>query len=489
MADCEVIIRKADMRDILNVFELSNDPTVRANSIHVEPILWENHEKWYSSAIDDQNTKFYVAETPGGTFIGQVRFCYDGSLWVVSISISAEFRGCRLANKILNKAMELSGARCFEAKIKTHNTASEKLFIASGYHRCGDETIGAEKFNVFRYTKGVFVIAEMSANHCGDFDLAKKIMVAAKEAGADAVKIQTYTADTITIDCKNDEFLIKGDGNLWKDRYLYELYKKASTPWEWQPKLKEFADSIGIPFFSTPFDYTAVDFLEKMNVPMYKIASFEAMDYPLIKYAAKFGKPMIISTGVSSLEEMQGAIDACKEVGNDDITLLKCTSAYPAKLEDMNLLTIKDMIVRFGPQGVKIGLSDHSMSIEPVVAAVALGASVVEKHFTIDRSLGGEDSGFSLNKDEFAAMVKAVRNSESLLGKVDYSVNQENRRFARSLYAVKDIKAGDMLTNENVRSIRPSNGLHPKYLPVVLGKRAVMDMPFGTPLTLDVVKK
>ena len=210
-------------------------------------------------------------------------------------------------------------------------------------------------------SKPVFIIAEMSANHCGDFELAKKIIAAAKDAGADAVKIQTYTADTITIDSKRDEFLIKGDGNLWKDRYLYELYQEASTPWEWQPRLKEYADSIAIPFFSTPFDNSAVDFLEKMNVPMYKIASFEAYDYPLIRYAAKCGKPMIISTGISTLEEMQGAIDACKGVGNNDITLLKCTSSYPAKLSEMNLLTITDMIERFAPQGVKIGLSDHSM--------------------------------------------------------------------------------------------------------------------------------
>jgi len=328
----------------------------------------------------------------------------------------------------------------------------------------------------------VFIIAEMSANHCGDFELAKKIILAAKEVGADAVKIQTYTADTITIDCKRDEFLIKGADNLWKGRYLYELYQKASTPWEWQPKLKEFADSVGMPFFSTPFDCTAVDFLEKMNVPMYKIASFEAYDYPLIKYAARFGKPMIISTGISSLEEMQGAIDACKEVGNNDITLLKCTSAYPAKLADMNLLTIRDMIERFGSQGVQIGLSDHSMSVEPVVAAVALGAQVIEKHFTLDRALGGEDSGFSLNKDEFAAMVRAVRDTEAALGKVDYSINEKNRFAGRSLYAVKDIKAGETLTMENVRSIRPSLGLPPKLLPEILGKHAACDIAFGTPL-------
>lgn len=332
----------------------------------------------------------------------------------------------------------------------------------------------------------VFIIAEMSANHCGDFELAKKIISAAKDAGADAVKIQTYTADTITIDCKRDEFLIRG--GLWDGRYLYELYQKASTPWEWQPKLKEYADSIGIPLFSTPFDYTAVDFLEKMNVPMYKIASFEAFDYPLIKYAAKHGKPMIISTGVSTLEEMQGAIDACKAVGNNDITLLKCTSAYPAKIEDMNLLTIKDMIERFGSQGVKIGLSDHSMSIEPVVAAITLGARVIEKHFTIDRALGGEDSGFSLNKDEFAAMVRAVRNTEAALGKVDYAVDADSRKFGRSLYAVKDIKAGEKFTAENIRSIRPANGLHPSLYDKIIGQRSCRTISFGAPLSCDVVE-
>ena len=332
----------------------------------------------------------------------------------------------------------------------------------------------------------LFIIAEMSANHCGDIELAKKIIAAAKDAGADAVKIQTYTADTMTIDCKRDEFKIKG--GLWDGRYLYELYKSASTPWEWQPKLKSFADEIGITFFSTPFDKLAVDFLEQMSVPMYKIASFEAFDYPLIRYAAKCGKPMIISVGVSTLEEIQGAIDACKEVGNNDITILKCTSSYPAKLEDMNLATIRDMIDRYGPQGVKVGLSDHSMSIIPPITAVALGARVIEKHFTLDRALGGEDSGFSLNAGEFAAMVKAVRETEKALGCVSYDISQDNRKFTRSLYAVKDIVTGEKFGNDNVRSIRPSNGLHPKYLPSVLGKRALRDISFGSPLKEDMVE-
>ena len=246
--------------------------------------------------------------------------------------------------------------------------------------------------------------------------------------------------------------------------------------------LKEYADSIEIDFFSTPFDYTAVDFLENINVPLYKIASFEAIDYPLIKYAAKFGKPMIISTGISNLDEIQGAIDACKSVGNNDITLLKCTSAYPAKLEDMNIITIKDMIERFSPQGVKIGLSDHSMSNIPAITAVSLGARVIEKHFTLDRNLGGADAGFSLEPDEFKSLIDDIRAAEKVLGQVDYSINENNRKFARSLYVVKDIKKGEKFTSENIRSIRPSNGLHPKFYEEILGKTAACDIKFGTPL-------
>ena len=328
----------------------------------------------------------------------------------------------------------------------------------------------------------VYIIAEMSANHCGDKELAKKIILKAKETGADAVKVQTYTADTITIDCNNEEFKIKDTDSLWQGENLYGLYKKAYTPWEWQGELKEYADSIGIDFFSTPFDYTAVDFLESIKVPLYKIASFEAIDYPLIKYAAKCGKPMIISTGVSSLEEIQGAIDACKSVGNNDITLLKCTSAYPAKLNDMNIITIKDMIEKFSSQGVKIGLSDHSMSNIPAVTAVTLGAKLIEKHFTLDRNLGGADSGFSLEPEEFKSLIDDIRATEKVLGKVDYTINEKNRKFARSLYVVKDIKKGENFTSENLRSIRPSNGLHPKYYEEILGKTASHDLKFGTPL-------
>ena len=483
----KILVRRAMGDDAKNVFELSNDPTVRANSINPQRIEWEGHLSWFEKAISDPCVKFYIAETQDGEFAGQVRFHLEGGAWIVSISVKEKFRGCGVGRLLLVSSMRQSGRRGFKALVKPENVSSGRLFAHCGYLYSGRISQNGTDFDVWRHDS-VFVIAEMSANHCGDFEIAKKIVAAAKDAGADAVKMQTYTADTLTIDCKRDDFLIKDKDSLWRGRYLYDLYQKAATPWEWQPKLKEFADSIGILLFSTPFDGASADFLEKMDMPMYKIASFEAMDYSLVKHVAKYGKPMIISVGVSTLEEMQGSVDACREVGNNDITLLKCTSAYPAKLEDMNLLTIKDMIDRFGAQGVKIGLSDHSMSIEPVIAAIALGARVVEKHFTLDRALGGEDSGFSLSKDEFAAMVRAVRNTESVLGSVDYSVNPDNRKYARSLYAVKDIKTGDVFTGENVRSIRPSGGLHPKCLPEVLGRCAACDIHRGTPMCRSLIR-
>lgn len=329
-----------------------------------------------------------------------------------------------------------------------------------------------------------FIIAEMSANHCGDKDLAFKIIKAAKECGADAIKVQTYTADTITIDCRDEIFMTRDDG-LWAGQSLYELYQKAYTPWQWQADLKAYADEIGIEFFSTPFDFSAVDFLESINVSRYKIASFEAMDYPLIRYAAKHKKPMIISTGVNTIDEIYEAIDACKSVGNHDITILKCTSNYPAQIEDMNIATISDMISRFAPLGVKVGLSDHSMSLEVPITAVALGASVIEKHFTLDRALGGEDSGFSLNKDEFSAMAQAVKNAYKALGKVDYSFSEQNRKYARSLFVTKDIKKGEILTPQNIRSIRPAQGLHPRYYEQAIGKKATKDLKFAKPLELS----
>lgn len=331
----------------------------------------------------------------------------------------------------------------------------------------------------------VYIIAEVSANHNGDVEIAKKMIQAAKDAGADAVKLQTYTADTLTIDCKSELFKIKG-GTLWDGKYLYDLYQEAYTPWEWQPRLKEFADSIGITLFSSPFDKTSVDFLEEMDVPAYKIASFEAVDIPLIEYAAAKGKPVIISTGICSIDEIHEAIEACHRVGNRDVVLLKCTSSYPSPISDMNLLTIPDLRSRFD---VAVGLSDHTMNIETPIAAVTLGACVIEKHFTLDRAFGGADAGFSLNIEEFSQMVQAVRNTEKLLGRPSYDVSEKSRKFARSLFAVKDIQKGEILTEDNVRSIRPGDGLSPKYYNEIIGKVAAVDLKAGTPLKFDYIQK
>lgn len=332
----------------------------------------------------------------------------------------------------------------------------------------------------------IFIIAEMSANHCGEMSLAKEIIKIAKKIGADAIKIQTYKAETMTIECNHSDFIISNPKSLWYGENLFSLYQKASTPWEWQKELKDYAEKeIGIELFSTPFDKTAVDFLENIQVQKYKIASFEAIDIPLIEYTASKGKPIIISTGICSKEEIWDAITACKKVGNNDITLLKCTSSYPAQLEEMNLLTIPDMIKEFG---VNVGLSDHSMNIETVIAAVALGATVIEKHFTLDRALGGADSGFSLNTQEFKEMVQAVRNTEKVLGKVDYSINPKTRTCARSLYVVQDIKKGEEFSEKNIRSIRPSFGLSPKYYNEVLGKKATQDLCKGTALKFTHIK-
>ena len=325
-----------------------------------------------------------------------------------------------------------------------------------------------------------YIVAEMSANHNMDYDRAKQIIKAASEAGADAVKIQTYTADTITIDCKNDMFMTQS--KLWAGMTLYELYQKAYTPWEWQKDLKEYANELGIDFFSSPFDHTAVDFLEDLDVPAYKIASFEINDIPLIRKVAKTGKPIIISTGIAYLEDIELAVRTCREENNDKIILLKCTSAYPTPYEQMNLRVIPNMAQVFE---CYTGLSDHSLGTETAIASVTLGAKMVEKHITLRRSDGGPDSAFSMEADEFAQMVSQIRNVEKALGRVTYELTPrqiENRSGSRSLFVVKDIKAGEQITTENVRSIRPGNGMHTKYYEDILGKTIKCNLPKGTPM-------
>jgi len=329
----------------------------------------------------------------------------------------------------------------------------------------------------------VFVIAELSANHNQDFDLAVKTIEAAKDAGADAIKLQTYTADTITLDCGNEYFQIK-QGTIWDGTTLYKLYQQAYTPWEWQPKLKEIAEKIGLICFSSPFDKTAVDFLEKMNVPAYKIASFEITDTPLIEYVASKGKPVIISTGIATEAEIDDAVSACRMQENNNIILLKCTSEYPAPFEEINLNAIPYIKQKYG---VIAGLSDHTTGISIPSAAVALGAKVIEKHLILDRSMGGPDSSFSLMPGEFKEMVKTVREVEKALGTGKLELTEKikkSRQFSRSLFAVKDIKAGEIFTEENIRSIRPGFGLPPKMIKELLGKASPKDFAKGEPLTL-----
>lgn len=327
-------------------------------------------------------------------------------------------------------------------------------------------------------TNGTFIIAELSANHGGDINIAKKTIQAAKDIGANAIKLQTYTADTLTLDCDNDDFIIKG-GTLWDDRKLYDLYKEAYLPWEWHQELFDFARKIEIDIFSSPFDKTAVDFLEQFNPSAYKIASFEITDYELIRYTASKGKPIIISTGIATIDEIQDAVDICRSEGNNAIVLLKCTSAYPAALEDANLKTIPNLAETFG---VISGFSDHTLGTTAPIVAVTLGAKVIEKHFILDKSIGGADADFSLDKEEFAQMIKAIRDAEKLLGKVDYSMTEKkikSRQFSRSLYVSKNINKGEPFSEENIRSVRPGYGIHPKYLKNILGKIANKDYEFG----------
>ena len=331
-----------------------------------------------------------------------------------------------------------------------------------------------------------FIIAELSANHNGSLTTALETVRAAKRAGADCIKLQTYTADTLTINSDKEDFLIRS-GSIWDGKNYYQLYKEAFTPWEWHAEIMNIAEEEGLICFSSPFDPTSVDFLEKLNVPAYKIASFEITDIPLIEYVASKGKPVIISTGIATLEDIELAIDACKRMGNEQIALLKCTSSYPAPIEEANISMIKDFTERFG---IIAGLSDHTIGSTVPVVGTCFGAKIIEKHFILDRSVGGPDASFSMNEQEFTEMVKAVREAEKAIGKVDYKLTEKQhsgKNFSRSLYVVRDIKAGEMLTKENVRSIRPGFGLHPKFYPKILNKKVNQDIEKGTRLDLSMI--
>mgnify|MGYP004455941967 FL=1 len=332
-----------------------------------------------------------------------------------------------------------------------------------------------------------FIIAEMSANHNMEYSRAEAILHAAKEAGVDAVKLQTYTADTITLNSDKKYFRTR-DNSLWSGTTEYKLYEKAYTPWEWQPKLKELADKIGIILFSSPFDLSSVDFLEEMDVPAYKIASPEIVDIPLIKKCAQTGKTIIISTGVASIGDIECAVDVCRQEGNQNVILLKCTAEYPAPYSQMNLKTIKNMEETFG---CPAGLSDHSLGDEIAIAAVAMGAKVIEKHITLHRADGGVDSAFSMEAEEMKRMVERIRHVEQAMGIVQYEyigTNNEKKRRGRSLFVSADIKKGERFTEKNIRSVRPGDGLHTKYYFDVLGKRAARDLSFAEPLQMGDVE-
>lgn len=330
-----------------------------------------------------------------------------------------------------------------------------------------------------------YIIAELSANHNHDFDMAIKLIEAAKTAGADAIKLQTYTPDTITINSDAEPFQIRG--TLWDGRTLYDLYAEAYTPWEWHPKLKQAANDLGMDLFSTPFDFTAVDFLESIGVPAYKIASFENVDLPLLQRVAATGKPIIMSTGMATYEEIDEAVQTIRTAGGEQLALLKCTSAYPAPPEEANLNVIPALAAAFN---VVVGLSDHTMDVAVPVVSVTLGARIIEKHFTLARTMGGPDSAFSLEPHEFKTMVDAVRVAEQALGTVTYGPMPSEHKsigFRRSLFVVKDMKAGEVFTEDNIRSIRPANGLHTRHLPEVLGKHAAVDITRGTPLAWSLI--
>ena len=331
----------------------------------------------------------------------------------------------------------------------------------------------------------VFIIAELSANHNGSLDNALATIKSAKRAGANCIKLQTYTADTLTLDSDKEDFVITG--TIWEGKKYHELYQEAYTPWEWHEALFKAAAEEGLICFSSPFDKTAVDFLETLNAPAYKIASFEITDIPLIEYVASKGKPIILSTGIAQEEDIELALDACHRMGNHDVALLKCTSSYPAPIEEANMCMVKDLAERYK---VISGLSDHTLGSTVPIVATVFGAKIIEKHFIIDRAIGGPDASFSMNEEEFTAMVKAVREAEKAIGVVDYHLTEKQAKgkdFSRSLYIAEDVKAGEILTEKNLRSVRPGFGLHPKYYNEILGKKVKVDIEKGTRMRLDFI--
>ena len=495
------------------IMDWRNDIETRNNSYNNNLFTWDNfknifYDKYFLHTIPPL---FALYENKKICFIG----CRDTNIKYdveISINLDPQYRNKKLSSKIIESIISYIKKNYplinnIISEIKVDNIASNKIFLKNNFKYISTNKIKNNIMNIYNYNmnennKNIFsinnrkigqeyptyIIAELSCNHNQDINLAYQLIDAAAECGADAVKLQTYTPDTMTIDCDKPIFKDCLKGTLWEGNSLYQLYSKAYTPWIWHKELKDYANSKGLDLFSSPFDVSAVDFLETLDFPCYKIASFEITDHILIKRIAKTGKPVIISSGMASLNELNDAISLLREHGTTQIAMLKCTSAYPAKHEDANLNTIKHMMETFNVIG---GLSDHTLGIEVPIASVVLGGRIIEKHFKLTDDSGSEDDAFSLKPDEFKKMVTSVRIVEKTLGNIHYDgVNSESKskKFRRSLFIVKDVKKGELLTEDNVKSIRPNNGLHTRYYNEILGKTAKFDLEKGTPLSWDIIE-
>ena len=506
-----IYVNKND-NDAQLIMKWRNDINTRKNSFNQNEYKWDEFKKiFYEKYFNNQIPPlFALYENKKIAFIGSMNRIEKDTI-EISINIDPNYRNKKLSIPIINEVLKYIQKNYpfvnnINAEIKSFNISSIKCFEKLGFIFCNKEVKNKELIYLYNYKMSkeivntfsinnrninqnnpTYIIAELSCNHNQDIQLAYQLIDAATEAGADAIKLQTYTADTITLNCDKHIFKDCLNGTLWEGKTLYELYSKAYTPWEWHKELKEYANSKGLDLFSSPFDNTAVDFLESLDMPAYKIASFEITDHILIKKIAQTGKPVIISSGMASLNELNDAITILRENGCNQIAMLKCTSAYPAKHEDANLNTIKHMMETFN---VISGLSDHTLGIEVPIASVVLGGRIIEKHFKLNDDSGSEDDAFSLTPIEFKKMVDAVRTVEKTLGIIKYDgVNSESKSktFRRSLFVVKDMKEGELFSSENVKSIRPANGLHTKYYENILGKKARKDIEFGTPLSWDLI--
>ena len=509
----EIIDIKKNDKDAKLIMEWRNDIETRNNFYNNNIFEWDVfkdifYEKYFLNIIPPL---FALYNNKKICFIG----CRDTEIKYdieISINLDPDYRNKKLSSKIIESTIlyikkNYPLINNIIAEIKVDNLASNKIFIKNNFKFLKKDMIKNNIMNIYNYNmnqlnKSIFsinnrkigneyptyIIAELSCNHNQDINLAYKLIDAAAECGADAIKLQTYTPDTMTLDCEKPIFKDCLKGTLWEGQTLYQLYSKAYTPWEWHKELKDYANSKGLDLFSSPFDVTAVDFLETLDFPAYKIASFEITDHILIKRIAQTGKPVIISSGMASLSELNDAVSLLRENGTTQIAMLKCTSAYPAKPEDAKLNTIKHMIETFNVIG---GLSDHTLGIEVPIASVVLGARIIEKHFKLTDDSGSEDDAFSLKPDEFKKMVDSVRIVEKTLGSIHYDgVNSESKskKFRRSLFIVQDIKEGELFTEDNVKSIRPSNGLHTRFYKEILGKRAKLNLEKGTPLSWNIIQ-